>query len=189
MTSKDGQWMLVNVNNGEKKILPVHSSRRVYFSEDSQRLLFENEGSIDMYDIELEKHQMIKLPSGFRSKLINGDQTPISPGFPIYKTAFPNEKNVLIHLWKKEDNTNAIASFNGKALKMIVSPTQDYISEMFDYSSRSQFLFVRSNINKPPVICLSEKTEKLLYNSVDQDINALKIKSEWIVSRNEKELN
>lgn len=186
VTFKEGQWILVNVNNGEKKILPVHSSRRVYFSEDSQRLLFENEGSIDMYDIELEKHQMIKLPSGFRSKLINGDQTPISPGFPIYKTAFPNEKNVLIHLWRKEDNTNAIASFNGKVLKMIVSPTQDYISEMFDYSSRSQFLFVRSNINKPPVICLSEKTEKLLYNSVDQDINALKIKSEWIVSRNEK---
>ncbi|MCS3869469.1 dienelactone hydrolase [Chryseobacterium ginsenosidimutans] len=186
VTPKNGQWMMLDISSGEKKMLPVNSSRRVYFSQDAEKLLFENEGSLDIYDMASGKHQIVKLPPGFRSKLINGDQLPISPGFPIYKASFTNEKDVLLHLWKKEDNMNSIASFNGKILKTIIPPTQDYISEMFDYSSRSQFLFVCSNINKPPSIWLQGKVEKMLYNSVGQDIKALKIRSEWITSRNEK---
>ena len=185
-TPTGGKWLLVDINNGKKKILPVSSSRRVYFSEDSQRLLFENEGSLDVYDIELERHQTVELPAGFRCKLSNGEQVPIIFGYPIYKTTFPNDKDVLLHLWKKEDNTNAIASFDGKALKMIVHPTRDYISEMFDYSSRSQFLFVRSNINKPPQIWMKQKGETMLYNSEHQDIKALQIRSEWVSAINEK---
>lgn len=186
ITVKDGQWLLVNINNGEKRTVPVVSSRKVYFSQDSQTLLFENEESLDVYDILSQRHQVLKLPNGFRSKLANGEQTPISFGSPIYKTSYPADKNVLIHLWKKEDNTNAIASFNGKSLKMVVPPTQDYISEMFDYSSRSQLLFVRSNINKPPQIWLKGKTEKNLYTSIAQDRGAMKIKSEWISAKNSK---
>jgi len=186
LTPKDGQWLLVSIDDGDKKVIPVKSERRAYFSQDSKVILFENEGSLEVYAISLGRHQVIKLPEGFRSKLINGEQVPISFGSPIYKTSFPDDKEVLLHLWKKEDNTNAIASFNGKTINLIVPPTGDYISEMFDYSSRSQFLFVRSNINKPPQICLKQKDEKILYNSVRQDHKALKIKSEWISSKNEK---
>jgi len=186
ITLKDGQWVLVDINNGERKIIPVNSSRKFYFSQDSQTLLFENEERLDVYNITSQRHQVLKLPSGFRSKLVNGEQTPISFGSPIYKTSYPADKNVLIHLWKKEDNTNAIASFNGQSLTMLIPPTQDYISEMFDYSSRSQLLFVRSNMNKPPQIWLKGKIEKDLYDSALQDKGATKIKSEWISARNSK---
>lgn len=187
ITPHEKNWMLINIETREKTIIPVNSSKMVYFSENGTSVIFENEEMFNKYDIIRNKLIQIPLPTGFRSKIINGRYSVLSPGLRMYKTSYGNNKDPLLQLWNKYNNKTAIALFSGNDLKIIIEPTEDYISSFSQQNGKSIFLYTLANINMPPKLIIKRNNQKeIIYSSNNKDKDAQKIKFDWVTSYNEK---
>lgn len=185
-TFKNGYWWLININTKIEVKIPLTSSRAAYFSDNGKILLFENENELTEYHTESGKLNHLKIPAGYRSRIISDNYVPISPGSNINRTNFNHQEKLYVELWNRSNNKTAIASYFKGKLDIILPPTENYIGDFEINNQNSNILYTLSNIDMPPQIWIKNKKPSLAYDSKSQDKNAKKIKSEKITTYNSK---
>lgn len=187
---KNQYWELVNIETKEFRKIPVQSSRRACFNENSDLILFEGVNEIVEYDIIRSKAKVLKLPSGFRAEFTNATLRNVSPGLKIFQSGLPTDNFLMIKLYNNENNKNALAYYNGRKLNMIIEPIIDYIGAITFTSRMNTVGYVKSNLTYPPRLLVNtSNSKKIVFNSNKMDTEISEIKSSLISYQNSKGIN
>ena len=183
----EGGWDLLNIETLKHQIIQVPDHEMAYFSKDGKWILFEGMGKIYQYSLSNEKTKKIPVKEGFSVKLKNGITKDVSPPYSIFQHSYLNAEPVILQLYDKENIRNALFTYDGKAVKEIIPPTNDDITSIVWDKDYGAFTYVKSNINMPPQVILKKgKKEELVFASNKLDTEAEGIKSEVISYTNSR---
>lgn len=191
---QNNYWQLYDLNTLSQKQIPLqlvksikHKLLRVYFSEDGEKIIFEDIGKIFEYNSKEGVLKSIPLIENYEAEILNGKTATYINGFNFYTNTYESSKPLLIKLYDRENNKTALVIYDGKKVRNVIPPTEENISAITATEDLKDVAYCRSTIRSPQNIILnSSKKEKEVFETNRHDLNTLKrLRSEMITYDNE----
>lgn len=181
------KWVLFNIHTKERKEIYTDATDKAYFNSNASRIVFEGKDYLTEYDIEKSVYKKIQIPANYSSEIINGVSDPI--GFEINVTCsyYDNTKPLLIKIKNSENLKESLAVFNKQSLRLLYRPSDENVVFAGSSSDKKNYLYVKSNFNKPPVLMLNANfKEEIIFRSNPKDSKAATYKMDKIFYKNSK---
>lgn len=147
---KDDEWVLHNLSTSSRDLIHVPQSEDVYFSLDNEKIYFEQEGGIGIYDLSTKRLSSIKTIEGFKSIMLTGYQMNLLPQYGVYTNCIDTGKPLLLQLYRKMTGESAIAELKDQKITFLVQPTVNKISSIKSNLKNRNLTYVSENLNSPP---------------------------------------
>ncbi len=186
LSKKADRWELYDLVHLKLTVLPPFSSDRAIFSADSKSIVFQEMGSLKIYDIENHQTKAIALEPGYLPEIMNLERLNLGGNTFLYKSFVDLQKPVILKLTNPENYSTGLAIIRGNKLKYIESKIPNRINSVNWNKEMSQLLYVVEDINLPAQLRLSEnnKQGRILYDSNLLDTIGRQIKSKIYTYKN-----
>ncbi len=185
-----GSWEIYDLQSRQKKAIPLkipdlykYQTLTPYFSEDSNKILFNGNGHFSVYDISKENLVNYPILKNYFVTIINPKQKQL--GNDIYSYTYSTNIPVLLKLHNLEENKTGYAIFNGNNVNVLVKPTEEKVTSLVPNGDYSIFSYLKSTITNPPQLyTVKDKNHKKIYSSNSFDKNIKNIRVDKIFYKN-----
>lgn len=184
LSKVSGTWYLYDLLNESTAVLPSFASIKPVFSYDSESIVFEEIGSLSIYNIKSKMVQRIDLGSKSHVEIINSEMENLGNNVSFTKNSIDLTKPIILKLLDPDDYSTGLAIIKDGLVKYIERDVPYTINSIKWRSDFSKISYVVENINLPPQLRVFGTNYKILYDSNRKDSISRTIKSQLYSYKN-----
>lgn len=172
-------WVVFDINTKAKRILDLDPEMKPSFAKAGDKIIFTGKDKIAEYDIKKDKFYFLSMPKGFVAALISGQRKTVGIENRFYKNEYDATKPLLIKIYNDITTQQALGVYNKNKFRLLCNPSDDDLSSATEMTQPGNYLYVRSNYNRSPILTLNRngaEREVFTSNAGDATTPTLKLK-------------